>query len=61
MGTSTKKSLSLGPAVARSNGIGWAVVRVRSDDSWTEIVCTGLTQEGAEAMAKRINSIGRGQ
>lgn len=52
--------LPLGPAVARSNGIGWAVVRVGSNDSWSEIICTGLTKEGAEAMADRVNSRTRG-
>ena len=53
------RDLTLAPAVARPNGIGWAVVRVRSDDSWSEIICTGLTQQGAKVMAERENSRAR--
>jgi hypothetical protein len=46
-------------AVARPNGIGWAVVRLdRDGESWSEIIKTGLTHEGAQRMADEINGPG---
>lgn len=47
----------LDPAVARPNGIGWAVVRERADGAWTAVLRTGLTEDGANAIAAAVNAV----